>query len=199
MPRSITALTLTAIAACLIGCGGSSDDPTVAAIPGGADPAEVEVIDEWAHTLSGATSTAPPPTSRSRASLRTARRVRIRDLADAKLFNASLPCGASLVEATTDGEFTIATFRLTERPGPGVCDAAAEAEAQTAFKIEDGKITEWRRVLSDGDGGEQASEQLGLADGLPVAAADPDRNGGLRVASDPACFPREECSCQGSS
>ena len=83
--------------------------------------------------------------------------LRIESLDDARLFNSSLPCGASLVEATTDGEFTIATFRLTERPGPGVCNAAAEAEAQTAFKIEDGKITEWRRVFDDdGDGAEQA-------------------------------------------
>lgn len=156
MPRSITALTLTAIAACLIGCGGSSDDETVAAIPGGADPAEVEVIDEWAHTLSrgdvdGAAAYFAIPSVAQNGPT-----VRIRDLADAKLFNSSLPCGASLVEATTEGEFTIATFRLTERPGAGVCDAAAEAEAQTAFKIEGGKITEWRRVLSDGDGGEQA-------------------------------------------
>ncbi len=156
MPRSTVTLTLAALTACLIaGCGGSSDE-TVAEIPGGADPAEVEVIDEWAHTLSmgdvdgAAAYFAIPSVAQNGPTLR------IRNLADAKLFNSSLPCGASLVEATTDGEFTVATFRLTERPGTGVCDAAAEAEAQTAFKIEDGKITEWRRVLPDGDGGEQA-------------------------------------------
>ena len=105
---------------------------------------------------SGATSTVPPRYFAIPSVAQNGPTVRIHDLADAKLFNSSLPCGASLVEATTEGEFTIATFRLTERPGAGVCDAAAEAEAQTAFMIEDGKITEWRRVLSDGDGGEQA-------------------------------------------
>ncbi len=145
-------------AACvaLAACGGSSDDETTAEIPGGADPAEIEVIDEWAHTLSSgdvdgaAEFFAIPSLAQNGPTLR------IESLDDARLFNSSLPCGASLAEATTDGEFTIATFRLTERPGPGVCNAAAEAEAQTAFKIEDGKIAEWRRVFDDGDGAEQA-------------------------------------------
>ena len=38
-----------------------------------------------------------------------------------RLFNESLPCGAELVEATDEGELTLATFKLTERPGPGTC------------------------------------------------------------------------------
>lgn len=156
--RSLAVL-FAALAACvaLAACtGGSSDDETTTEIPGGADAAEVEVIDEWAHTLSmgdvdGAAEFFALPSLAQNGST-----LRIENLDDAKLFNSSLPCGASLVEATTDGEFTIATFRLTERPGPGVCNAAAEAEAQTAFKIEDGKIAEWRRVFDGGGGAEQA-------------------------------------------
>ncbi len=158
MPRSIAFALLFALVA-FVGCGGSGGDETAAEIPGGADPAEVEVIDEWAHTLSrgdvdgAAEFFAIPSLAQNGPTLQ------IDSVEKARLFNSSLPCGASLVEATTDGEFTIATFRLTERPGAGVCDAAAEAEAQTAFKIEDGKIVEWRRVFPGEDpngGAEQA-------------------------------------------
>jgi hypothetical protein len=157
MPRSIAPALLFAVFA-LAGCGSSASDETAAEIPGGADPAEVELIDEWAHTLSrgdvdgAAEFFAIPSLAQNGVT------VRIDSVEKARLFNSSLPCGASLVEATTDGEFTIATFRLTERPGRGVCDAAAEAEASTAFKIEDGKIVEWRRVVL-GEGPNGGAEQ----------------------------------------
>ncbi len=78
--------------------------------------------------------------------------VRITNREQARLFNASLPCGAVLIGAESQGEFTTATFRLTERPGPGVCGDGVGGEAQTAFVIEDGEIAEWRRV---GIGGPQ--------------------------------------------
>ena len=77
--------------------------------------------------------------------------LRIDSLADAKLFNSSLPCGAVLTEATAAHGLTIATFRLTERPGPGSCGSGTDAEAQTAFGIEDGEIVEWRRVVPADD------------------------------------------------
>jgi limonene-1,2-epoxide hydrolase len=158
MPRSLTVMLLATLAATAIAaCGGGSSSGETE-IPGGADPAEVEVIDEWAHTLSrgdvdeAAEFFAIPSLAQNGPTLR------IDSVEKARLFNSSLPCGASLVEATTDGEFTIATFRLTERPGAGVCNAEAEAEAQTAFRIEDGKIVEWRRVFAGGDGGSGAEE-----------------------------------------
>jgi hypothetical protein len=53
------------------------------------------------------------------------------------------------------GETVTATFRLTERPGPGSCGEGTGELAQTAFEIEDGKIAEWRRV---GDGTPQAED-----------------------------------------
>ncbi len=61
-------------------------------------------------------------------------------------FNEALPCGAELVEAAEEDRFVVATFELTERPGEGECGAGVGAEANTAFVIEDGKITEWRRA-----------------------------------------------------
>jgi hypothetical protein len=77
--------------------------------------------------------------------------INIRNLDDARRFNESLPCGARLVHAETQGQFTTATFRLTERPGTGFCGSGTGEAAQTSFVIRGGKIVEWRRV---GTGGE---------------------------------------------
>jgi hypothetical protein len=66
--------------------------------------------------------------------------------ADARLFNTSLPCGARLLRTSSAGRFTTATFRLTERPGPGACGRGVGLEARTTFVISGGKIREWRRV-----------------------------------------------------
>jgi hypothetical protein len=65
-------------------------------------------------------------------------------------FNRSLPCGAKLTEAERSGRFTIATFELTERPGPGECGDGVGETAKTAFVIHNGLITEWRRVVDTG-------------------------------------------------
>lgn len=70
-------------------------------------------------------------------------------------FNRSLPCGAHVIRATTVGRVTTATFRLSERPGPGVCGPGTGGRAQTAFVISEGKIVRWRRV-GPGSGRPQA-------------------------------------------
>ncbi len=135
----------------LIACGG--DDATTTAIPGGADPGDVAVIDDWARTLNegdvegAAGFFALPSIAQNGPTLR------IESVEDARLFNSSLPCGAILVEAAPEGELTVATFELTERPGPGSCGPGTGGTARTAFEIEDGKIVEWRRVVEAGDDG----------------------------------------------
>ena len=123
-----------------------STDPA-APIPGDADPAATAVIDSWATNLSRGDIAAaarqfaiPSVAENGPAS------IRIRDAADARVFNASLPCGARLTQATQTGEIVIATFELSERPGPGSCGAGTGQTARTAFVIEDGKIVVWRRV-----------------------------------------------------
>jgi hypothetical protein len=68
-------------------------------------------------------------------------------LAAVRDFNRGLPCGAQLIEAVRgQGRFVIATFRLTERTGPGArpCGAVGNLAA-TAFLIEDRHIVEWLR------------------------------------------------------
>jgi hypothetical protein len=145
--------------ALLAGCGGDSDfedtapagseapDAAPREVPGDADPEAVGVIGAWADTLregdveGAADYFAIPSTAENGPFL-----IRIRSSEDAVEFNESLPCGAELVRAEGAGEFVTATFRLTERPGPGTCGAGAGELAKTAFVIRDGEIVEWRRV-----------------------------------------------------
>jgi hypothetical protein len=79
--------------------------------------------------------------------------LRIHSTEEAVRFNESLPCGARLIRADSAGEFTTATFRLTERPGPGSCGPGTGSVARTSFVIRDGKIAQWRRVGAGSGGG----------------------------------------------
>lgn len=152
MARSLLAGLLCVLA--LGACGGGDGPGSAHDIPGGAEPDDVRVIDDWARTLregdidGAARYFAIPSVAENGPTL-----IEIRDREDARLFNASLPCGAELVRAVPEGDFVVATFELTERPGPGSCGSGTGAAAQTAFVIEDGRIVEWRRV---GAGGEEA-------------------------------------------
>jgi hypothetical protein len=145
----------------LAGCGGGSFDPGDSAhgIAGHADPGDVRVIDGWVTALrhgdvgAAAGYFAIPSVAENGPTL-----VRIRSRADARRFNRSLPCGALLVRAETTGQFTTATFRLTERPGPGSCGDGAGQVARTSFVVRDGEIAEWRRVDA-GAGGQAAPSQ----------------------------------------
>jgi hypothetical protein len=71
----------------------------------------------------------------------------LRDRAAVLEFNRALPCGARLV-GTRRGQpsFVIATFKLTERPGPGQCGTGVGHLAETAFLIEKRHIVQWRRT-----------------------------------------------------
>jgi hypothetical protein len=61
-----------------------------------------------------------------------------------RLWNASLPCGARLISAVAFRGYTIARFRLTQRPGQR-CDGTGHT-ASTAFKLRRGLIAQWVRV-----------------------------------------------------
>ncbi len=138
------------------GCGDGTQQTTIpgtiteSEVPGGADAEDVDVIQGWVETLaqgdvdSAAEYFAIPSVAENGPAL-----LRIDDLDEARRFNESLPCGAKLIEATPNGEFTEATFRLSERPGLGSCGEGAGHLAMTAFLIKDGKIVEWRRLPSE--------------------------------------------------
>ncbi len=118
-----------------------------------ADAADLEVIEGWSSTLSegdveGAAGYFATPSTAENGPVVT----KIESLDDAIAFNESLPCGAEVVSAHTQGDFTSATFVLSERPGGG-CGPGVGGRASTSFQIEDGKIVEWRRLDAPPGGG----------------------------------------------
>lgn len=142
----------------LAGCGGGKDKGPATTTTAPALPAPVvapgvsrdaaDVVRRWADTLRRGDVTAAakffavpsfvanggPP-------------ARLRTKAAILRFNRSLPCGARLVRADRARHgFVIATFVLTERPGPGTCGSGTDSTARTAFRLRGGLITDWLRV-----------------------------------------------------
>jgi hypothetical protein len=153
--RTPARLLAAALAASLIlaACGGSGGEGTSSGsridLPAG--HGAVRVIDGWVRTLRKGDVTAaaayfalPSVVQNGTPPLELATRT------DAIEFNRSLPCGAVLVRVRPRGRFIAATFRLTERPGPGTCGSGVGGIARTAFLIRDGKIVQWRRLPDAG-------------------------------------------------
>jgi len=137
------------IVVAIAGCGGGEEGEQ-AEIPGGADPEEVRVIDEWSSALrEGDVDAAAEYFKLPSIAQNGTPAVELTTRKDAIAFNRALPCGAELIEAVTDGPFTVATFELTERPGAGACGDGVGETAKTAFLIEDGLIARWIRAADD--------------------------------------------------
>lgn len=139
----------------IAGCGGGDSDPDGSvAEPSGALPpghGSVAVIDAWAEALAEGNVEGAADLFRLPSVVQNGTPpLLISTHRDALEFNHSLPCGATLVEATPSGGAIAATFRLKERPG-GDCGSGAGALARTAFVIRKGKITEWRRLPDPGE------------------------------------------------
>jgi limonene-1,2-epoxide hydrolase len=148
MTRAIGVLAALGLIA-LSGCGGSSEESS--SIPGGADAAAVQVIKGWADELrAGNVQIASERFAVPTVVQNGTEPLQLTDRSQVEAFNQSLPCGAKLTKATSSGRYTIATFVLTERPGPGQCGKGVGETAMTAFVIHDNKITEWRRVVDQG-------------------------------------------------
>lgn len=148
--RAIAVLSVLGIVA-LSGCGSSDKGSTT--IGGGADPATVQVIKGWADELRAGDVDAaskrfalPSVVQNGTPPLQLTSRDQV------EVFNRSLPCGATLIEAVAVDRFTIATFELTERPGPGECGNGVGETAKTAFVVRRGLITQWRRVVESDEG-----------------------------------------------
>jgi hypothetical protein len=164
--RARLALLGSAVAVLAAGCGGGGAKSTSAgggantapAQPSGpileatgrpADPAAVRVIRGWtdaqrASDVDRATSyfAVPAVVENGTAPERLPSRAAVR------AFNAALPCGAVLLRtsAATQPGFTVATFRLVERPGQR-CDGTGH-QARTAFGVRAGKIRAWVRIAA---------------------------------------------------
>jgi hypothetical protein len=143
--RAIVAVVALSVVA-LFGCGSSSDEGTT--IAGDADADAVQVIKGWADELrSGDVSAASDRFSIPTVVQNGTPALELTTRHQVETFNQSLPCGARLTAASRSGRYTIATFVLTERPGPGECGSGVGEAAKTAFVIHNGHITEWRRVV----------------------------------------------------
>jgi len=125
----------------LAGCGGSGSSSGTAKTPD-----DVSVIREWANDLrkgdldgASALFAVPARVANGTPEITLATRAAVR------AFNDSLPCGATLLGTERRNGATIATFRLTNRPG-GSCGSGAGGTASTAFEIVKGRITRWVRV-----------------------------------------------------
>jgi len=64
--------------------------------------------------------------------------------ADAVRFNSSLPCSGTIVELSTKGDTTTATFLLGDRK-ESRCDAPGQ-KAVAAFEVHRGKIVLWHQL-----------------------------------------------------
>jgi limonene-1,2-epoxide hydrolase len=71
--------------------------------------------------------------------------MRLDSRARAILWNAALPCGATLTEVGGAKGYAVVEFRLTDRRGSS-CGSGKGAPAYGAIRVEDGKITEWYRL-----------------------------------------------------
>jgi hypothetical protein len=72
---------------------------------------------------------------------------RVADRATIREFNRGLPCGARLVGTKRGADsFVVATFKLTERPGPGECGQGTDQLAATVFLIDKHHIVQWLRA-----------------------------------------------------
>ena len=78
---------------------------------------------------------------------------------EVELFNTTLPCGAKLLRTSRAVHgFVAATFRLTERTGPGAQPCPGRQLAQTAFLIRAHRITQWLRLPDPSEGADGSTD-----------------------------------------
>jgi hypothetical protein len=146
-PKRLIAIPFIAAVLALAACGGDDSTSTQAEPEAQLEgPTEdVEVIRDWAEALTHSDIDAAAEYFAIPSQAENGLTYDIETKEDARFFNESLPCGATLEETSVEGEFITASFELTERPGKGPCPGSGNL-AQTSFVIEDGAIVEWRRV-----------------------------------------------------
>ncbi len=117
---------------------------------GPADDADVAVVREWADRLRGGDVTgaarlwATPSRAQNGSPVLT-----LPDREAVEAFNSSFPCGAVVTGATgAQRGFTIVDFRITSREG-AQC-AGGQGGAQSAIRVQDGRIAEWYRLPGEG-------------------------------------------------
>ena len=183
MTRALAPVVGLAAAAVLAGCGGGGDDkartaaadmgprqPRTDATPRIApNPAAVRVIRGWTDALRrgdvrGASRYFSIPTIVSNSG----EPIQLQSRPEVEFFNRTLPCGSVLVRTEAMGVYTIAVFRLTERPGEGVCGSGAGREVAVAIIVAHRRITQWRRLPAVPPKGTSPAKPPPAADGPAV-------------------------------
>ena len=128
------------------GCGGGDDPKPAPPPPQVQQNDDARVIRRWSDLLrhgkvDAATALFAVPVTVANGTPP----VRLVSRPEVAAFNESLPCGARLLSTTRRAPYTVATFKLTGRPGGG-CGPGTGEKAATAFRIERGRIVEWLRV-----------------------------------------------------
>lgn len=144
MPRLLASLTALLAALVLAGCGGSGASEGAA----GARDAGA-VIRGWAADVrEGRFAEANARFALPAVIANGGPEITVDSTAEVDAFNRGLTCGAVVTDTRAiDGGRVLATFRLTEREGAAsACGTGVGQRAQVTFRIEDGRIVEWRRA-----------------------------------------------------
>jgi hypothetical protein len=138
----------------VIGCGGGGgdNDAGTTTAPAGpradtrrADPTAAATIRAWVDAeRQGEAIRAAEYFSLPAIVLNGPEPLLLRTTEQVRLWNSALPCGATLLRAVDVRGWTIARFRLIDRPGRH-CDGVGNT-ATTAFAMRRGKIAMWIRV-----------------------------------------------------
>ncbi|MDX6686602.1 MAG: hypothetical protein QOF86_2730 [Baekduia sp.] len=86
--------------------------------------------------------------------------VKISTRQEARQFNKLLPCGAVVVKLERQvHHLVLTTFKLVNRTGPGAHPCGGGARAQSALRVQHGRITQWYRVPDPGSGAGSGTAQ----------------------------------------
>jgi hypothetical protein len=163
-PALIAALALALLAPA--GCDSSAEEPARPAKPDPLRSYEGRVIRGWLLALErqdyeqAATYFAPG------AIIDQGRPFRLRTPAEARNFNALLPCRAELVRLKDEGARVLATFALREGPG-GECSGFVRVR----YTIRMGKFTEWRQLPEASPEPDRPRSVAALPDACRASAA----------------------------
>ena len=146
MTARSTAAAVAVLALAAAGCGGDDDPKPAPPPPQVQQNDDARVIRRWSDLLrhgqvDAATALFAVPVTVANGTPP----VRLSSRPEVAAFNTSLPCGARLLSTVRRAPYTVATFKLTGRPGGG-CGPGTGEKAATAFRIERGRIVEWLRV-----------------------------------------------------
>jgi len=111
----------------------------------GGEPSPESVVRAWSEAVNSGDDASAARLFATGARVVQGERVRrLDDYADARAWNAALPCSGRIVQLDASGETVRATFVLGNRERYR-CDGPGE-RARTLFRIRDGKIVLWHQL-----------------------------------------------------